>query len=100
MPTLKELRKAKGLSQAELAVKIGVSTNTITRWEMAASQSDRNFIAPSGPAKRLLGVIFAVDSEDIQYNTGKSGPPALGVEPLAIDEFRRVIEGKGKADAE
>lgn len=30
---LKEMRKDKGLSMSELANKIGVSTNTISRWE-------------------------------------------------------------------
>ena len=30
---LKEIRKDKGLSMSELANKIGVSTNTISRWE-------------------------------------------------------------------
>jgi transcriptional regulator with XRE-family HTH domain len=33
-PTLKELREAKGLTQDEVAEKVGVKRNTVSRWEL------------------------------------------------------------------
>lgn len=32
-PRLKQLREANGLSQSGLAIKLGVASNTISRWE-------------------------------------------------------------------
>lgn len=64
MPTLKELREAAGMTQDELAKKMGVATNTVYRWE---SGMGGNAFTPRGPARRLLGIIFGVDSETITY---------------------------------
>ena len=36
---LKTIRKSKGLSQQELAVKLNVVRQTISKWEQAVSQS-------------------------------------------------------------
>ena len=36
---MKALRKAKGLSQQELAVKLNVVRQTISKWEQGVSQS-------------------------------------------------------------
>ncbi len=36
---IKALRKAKGLSQEELAVKLGVVRQTVSKWEQGVSQS-------------------------------------------------------------
>lgn len=37
--TIKQLRKAKGLSQEELAAKLGVVRQTISKWEQGVSHS-------------------------------------------------------------
>ena len=36
---LKQLRKAKGLSQEELAIKLHVVRQTVSKWEKGVSQS-------------------------------------------------------------
>ena len=36
---LKNIRKAKGLSQEELAIKLNVVRQTISKWEQGVSQS-------------------------------------------------------------
>lgn len=36
---IKRLRKAKGLSQEELAVKLNVVRQTVSKWEQGVSQS-------------------------------------------------------------
>lgn len=36
---LKAIRKAKGLSQEELAIKVNVVRQTISKWEQGVSQS-------------------------------------------------------------
>ena len=36
---IKVLRKSKGLSQAELAIKLNVVRQTISKWEQGVSQS-------------------------------------------------------------
>ena len=37
--TIKRLREAKGLTQADLAWKIDVSSKTVSKWETGVSQS-------------------------------------------------------------
>ncbi len=36
---IKEIRKSKGLSQQELAVKLNVVRQTVSKWEQGVSQS-------------------------------------------------------------
>lgn len=36
---IKQLRKAKGLSQEELAIKLNVVRQTVSKWETGVSQS-------------------------------------------------------------
>jgi len=68
MPTLRELREAAGMTQKELAERIGVASNTVTRWEMAADGDPSNAIRPRGPARRLLGHIFNIDPDEIEFS--------------------------------
>jgi transcriptional regulator with XRE-family HTH domain len=71
VPTLKELREAKGMTQKELAERLGVAVNTIYRWETA--QEGANAFTPRGPARRLLGIVFGVDPETITYGAAITG---------------------------
>jgi len=65
MPTLTELRKAKGWSQKRLAEELGVKPNTVTRWEM--DQANKNAFEPPTPVKKLLGQILECDWQDITF---------------------------------
>ncbi len=38
---IKEIRKSKGLSQQELAVKLNVVRQTVSKWEQGVSQTKR-----------------------------------------------------------
>ena len=42
--TIKQLRKAKGLSQEELAAKLGVVRQTISKWEQGLSVPDSDIL--------------------------------------------------------
>ena len=51
--TIKTLREAKGLTQAQLADQIGVSDKTVSKWETAKGLPDLSLLEPLGQA---LGV--------------------------------------------
>ncbi|MGN1202437.1 MAG: helix-turn-helix domain-containing protein [Eubacterium sp.] len=51
--TVKQLREAKGLTQTELAVQIGVSSKAVSKWETAKGLPDISLIEPLAEA---LGV--------------------------------------------
>ena len=48
--TIKELREAKHLTQAELAEKIGVSSKTVSKWETAKGLPDITLLQPLAQA--------------------------------------------------
>ena len=52
-PTIKSLREAKGITQSDLAEKIGVSSQAISKWETAKGLPDITLIEPLSKA---LGV--------------------------------------------
>ena len=59
---IKEIRKSKGLSQEELAVKLNVVRQTISKWEQGSSVPDSNMLialseALDTPVSVLLGEI-------------------------------------------
>ena len=51
--TIKKLREAKGLTQLQLAEKIGVSSKAVSKWETAKGLPDITLIEPLSQA---LGV--------------------------------------------
>lgn len=55
--TLRELRMAKGWTQADLARKVGAHTNTVARWEQGA-------LTPGPQSTRLLALIFGVTLDE------------------------------------
>ena len=52
--TIKQLREAKRLTQAELGEKIGVSSKTVSKWEMGTA-------SPSLENLQILSTVLAVD---------------------------------------
>ena len=55
---LKELRKSKGLSQQELAIKIPVTRQAVSNWETGKSIPDCSVL-------KILSTIFDVSIDDI-----------------------------------
>lgn len=58
---LEKLRKAKGLSQLELAEELGVSRQTVSRWE-------RGKAAPSAESLATLGRAYGVSVDELLCN--------------------------------
>ena len=64
--TIKRLREAKGITQAELAEKIGVSSKAVSKWETAKGLPDISLIEP---LSQVLGVsIMELMSGDTVIN--------------------------------
>ena len=69
-PTIKSLREAKGITQSELADKIGVSSQAISKWETAKGLPDITLIEPLSKA---LGVsVMELMSGDTVINRNVS----------------------------
>ena len=62
-----EVRKARGMSQAEAAERIGVSVPTIRRWEYGRSEPDAMYVAE-------MALVYQVSADAL-----------LGLKPLALD---------------
>lgn len=58
MKTIKELRTEQGLTQLEVAYKIGVTPLSVSNWERGVS-------APTVAKLRALAELFGVSSDDI-----------------------------------
>ena len=63
-PTVKQLREARGLTQAELAEKIGVSSKTVSKWETAKGLPDISLLQPLAQALGI-SVIELMNGEHI-----------------------------------
>ena len=59
---IQSLRKAKGMSQEELADKVGVSRQAVSKWESGASD-------PSTTNLMALAKLFGVEAEDLLKET-------------------------------
>ena len=62
--TIKQLREAKNLTQAELAEKIGVSSKTVSKWETAKGLPDISLLQPLAQALGI-SVIELMNGEHI-----------------------------------
>jgi transcriptional regulator with XRE-family HTH domain len=75
MVPLAQLRRERNMTQAELAARLGVSANTVTRWEM----DGRNAARPNVPTLRYLASVLGVDPGDIDFGamgeTKRAGRP-------------------------
>ncbi len=62
--TIKQLRESRGLTQAELAEKIGVSSKTVSKWETAKGLPDISLLQPLAQALGI-SVIELMNGEHI-----------------------------------
>lgn len=62
--TIKQLREQRGLTQAELAERIGVSSKTISKWETAKGLPDISLLQPLAQALNI-SVIELMNGEHI-----------------------------------
>ena len=62
--TIKELRESRGLTQAELAERIGVSSKTVSKWETAKGLPDISLLQPLAQALNI-SVIELMNGEHI-----------------------------------
>lgn len=60
MPTIRQLRDQAGWTQVELAERLGVTANTVARWE-------RGEVSPDNRSRRLLELVFGVRPSEIDY---------------------------------
>ena len=74
MTTIKELRVSAGLTQDELAQKLGISPQTVWGWENGK-------FSPKGKRLRSVAEFFGVSEDDIRSARTKSRVPVLGVVP-------------------
>ncbi len=69
-PTIKKLREAKGITQSDLAEKIGVSSQAISKWETSKGLPDITLIEP---LSKVLGVsVMELMSGDMVINRNVS----------------------------
>ena len=62
MQTIRQLREAAGLTQFELAVKVGVTPATVYNWE-------RGRYEPKATQLRALARVFDVSMDDIDFES-------------------------------
>ena len=66
---IRELRKQKGLSQEELAIKLNVVRQTVSKWERGLSVPDAEMLLSLGdtPVSTLLGkTVIASEPDSLQ----------------------------------
>ena len=72
---IKNLRKAKGLSQEELAVKLNVVRQTVSKWEKGLSVPDSNMLISLADELDTSVRIKVTDAHRMSAETGpRSGP--------------------------
>jgi transcriptional regulator with XRE-family HTH domain len=83
---LGELRRERGLTQAALADRVGVTSNQLSRYELGLSE-------PSLAALRQLAVALSVSLDDLVFGTdGRGGDDALRLafeSTIVLDEGER-----------
>lgn len=80
---LKELRLEKGMTQEELAARLGVSNRTVSRWENGVNMPDLDLV-------RELGSCFHVGVEELLDGCRKEG-----LSPGTEEALHKVVEYSG-----
>lgn len=85
--TLKEIRKQKGISQAELAKSIGVSRSAVSMWEIGASQPDHDLLLK-------ISQLLNVSIDTLLGNEVEEKKPSAEVIDEELDKNVLVIRGR------
>lgn len=94
MTNLKELRVKKGLTQAELAEKVGVSENTIQNWENGKT-------VPKGDNwNQYLNALDITNFSEMQKIIGENSIPVSREEGIIIDNTPYFLFDKNSKDLE
>ena len=70
---LKAIRKAKGLSQEELAIKVNVVRQTISKWEQGLSVPDADMLIHLGDVEDDADYDFGGARNACQHIIGRNG---------------------------
>jgi len=81
------LRKQQGLTQDELALKVGVTRQTVSKWE-------RGFIAPSTVNLIALGRLYGIPLDELA--NGGMPPQEEPSAAVAVEEKTEAAEKRGK----
>ena len=68
--SVKQLREARNMTQAELAEKIGVSSKTVSKWETAKGLPDISLLQPLAQALGISVIELMNGEHIINKNTG------------------------------
>ena len=68
--TIRQLRERRGMTQAELAEVIGVSSKTVSKWETAKGLPDISLLQPLAKALGISVIEFMNGEHIINRNTG------------------------------
>lgn len=97
---LREARKNKGLTQAELAKLLGKTPSVITNWENGTNRPDADLI---GDICSILSItpnwLLGWKSQDSEIETiaaHNDGPPLSEEEQERVREFARFIKSQRK----
>ena len=93
--TIKQLREAKRLTQAELGEKIGVSSKTVSKWETAKGLPDISLLQPLSQALGV-SVIELMNGEQIT-NRNRSSNLLLRAKIYVCPVCGNVLWGFGNA---
>ena len=69
MKTIRELREEAGLTQLEVAYRLGVTPATVSNWE-------RGIFEPKASQLRAIARLFGVSSDDIELIESDQGKAA------------------------
>ena len=87
---LKNLRKAKGLSQEELAIKLNVVRQTVSKWEKGLSVPDSEMLIRLAEVLDTSVTVLLGETVEPQENEPKdTEPPITTEEPVIIPEVKR-----------
>ena len=83
---MKAIRKSKGLSQQELAIKLNVVRQTISKWEQGLSVPDSDMLIAISevletPVSTLLGEkVIAAEADDLKAISAKSADTIVAIQ--------------------